>query len=87
MESKVHDVSTPLETDSGKIIWHKIGTYFKNYDDHKKYVGVIHLNSIPIGASAPLKLFIYPRQARKQEPKIEESKNQFDNFMGDEVPF
>jgi len=86
--NEMFDISVPIETDNGKTIWHRIGTYFKNDDPNKKYEGTIQLNSIPLGAVAPLKLFIYKRKEYRRRNRENNQGDYGPPPMGDDdIPF
>lgn len=71
------DVMTPVNLDNGKAVWVKAGIYTPN-DKNDKYLGTVSLTALPIGAQAPLKLFIYPS---KQMNKSSGPKHSFPGYQ------
>jgi hypothetical protein len=58
----------PIERPNGKTVWTKCGTLFMDPRAGNKYEGKLYLTSMPIGAVAPLELFLFPSKKYKDGP-------------------
>lgn len=73
------DVMTPVSLDNNTV-WVKVGIYTPN-TKNERYFGIVSLTALPIGAQAPLRLFIYPS---KQKIKSKEPIHSFPGHQVDE---
>lgn len=88
--SNTCNIMVPIELESGKTIWHKIGVLFENPDKNKKYIASISIQSLPLQAmtKGEIRAFIFPFDGgnKQKNDKMPIEEPPF-NFADYDMPF
>ncbi|HSC15410.1 MAG TPA: hypothetical protein VLI71_09855 [Gammaproteobacteria bacterium] len=60
------DLMAPVQLEDGTTVWMKVGMFFPNDRGKGGYTGTVSILTLPVGATAPLRLYCYPARRGKE---------------------